>query len=535
MAISLYSYWEVQSLGNNNNSGVFDPNTTMSATLSSANGTSILPTITASNYSFVSSDVGNWLYVKSGTNWYPGWYQISSIAGTSAIVNANNFQAVNANLQGAFRDGIGSASSLSSGTWAIDYSQKSSSFKNYSDLVLLTSTSLTSAGNTFYPSMIGNSIRIMTGSGFTAGLYVISSMIGVTATIDRAAGTQGSTGGTGLLGGALADLPTALIGSTAISDKTIIYVKADGTYNWNSDTFIPGSGCYQNIIGYGTYRYDQSRVSVSIGASSTFIKNASFMKIFNFVFDGGGNANSIAINNNNFGGNIYNCHFKNLTGCLNFTGTLMKGLVQNCTNINIPNIHDTVLTGCTAIGNTCFFNASFEDCLIYNNSASQDLISVLSSLNRNIYNNTFYNNTAPKLINLINTDSRVTTIFTFNNIFSGNSGTVFNVSSGYHANAYDMVTNAFYNNGAIGSEPPNTLGSHINFVEDEIILTGDPFINAANADFRLNNIVGAGASCRNRGLMPLNPFFTIQNYMNIGSVQSKNPYINFNLTGGIGG
>jgi hypothetical protein len=37
MAISLYSYWEVQSLGNNNNSGVFDPATTMSATLSSAN------------------------------------------------------------------------------------------------------------------------------------------------------------------------------------------------------------------------------------------------------------------------------------------------------------------------------------------------------------------------------------------------------------------------------------------------------------------------------------------------------------------
>jgi hypothetical protein len=91
------------------------------------------------------------------------------------------------------------------------------------------------------------------------------------------------TGGTGLLGGALADLPTALIGSTAISDKTTIYVKADGTYSWNSDTLIPGSGCYQNIVGYGTYRYDQSRATVSIGASSTFIKNASFMKIFNVL------------------------------------------------------------------------------------------------------------------------------------------------------------------------------------------------------------------------------------------------------------
>ena len=136
MAISLYAYWEVQSLGNNNNSGVFDPETTMSATLSSANGTSTSPTVTASNYSFVSTDVGNWLYVKSGTSWYPGWYLISSIAGTSAIVNATKFQAVNANLQNAYLDGIGSAVSLSSGTWAIDYSQKNTSYINYSDIQL---------------------------------------------------------------------------------------------------------------------------------------------------------------------------------------------------------------------------------------------------------------------------------------------------------------------------------------------------------------------------------------------------------------
>ena len=535
MAISLFAYWEVQSLGNNNNSGVFDPETTMSATLSSANGTSTLPTVTASNYSFVSTDVGNWLYVKSGTSWYPGWYLISSIAGTSAIVNATKFQAVNANLQNAYLDGIGSAVSLSSGTWAIDYSQKNTSYINYSDIQLLTSTTITSSGSTLRPSMIGNSINIMGGSGFTSGLYVITSMTGTTATVDRGMGTAGSTGGTGILGGALGTLQAALTGSTSISDKTAIFVKNDGNYTCNTDTFIPGTACLQNVVGYGTYRYDQQKPTISIGSSSTCIKTSTFIKVFNFIFDGNSNANSIAVNTNNQGGNLYNCHFKNLTGCVNFGGHLMKGLVQNCTNINIPFFHDTVLTGCTAIGNTCFFNASFEDCLIYNNSASQDVVSVLCQSNRNIYNCTFYNNTAPKLLNLINADSRLTTIFTFNNIFAGNSGTVFNISGGYHSNAYDMVTNAFHNNGAIGSEPPNTLGSHINFVEDEIILTGSPFINAANSDFRLNNISGAGASCRNRGLMPFNPFFTIPNYMNVGAVQSKNPYINLNLTGGIGG
>jgi hypothetical protein len=360
-------------------------------------------------------------------------------------------------------------------------------------------------------------------------------MIGTSATLDRSAGIQSSTGGTGILGGALNNINSALIGSTIISDKVSIFIKADGTYNANTDLFIPGSGCLQNLIGYGTYRYDQSKVTVSIGASSTAIKNASYMKMFNFIFDGNSNNNSIAINNNNSGGMLYNCEFKNLTGCVNFGGSLIKGLVQNCSDIDIPVFHDSVLTGCTAIGNTCFKNASFEDCLIYNNSASQEIISIYSQSNRNIYNCTFYNNTAPKLFNLLNTNSVLTTVFVFNNIFAGNSGTVFNVSSGYHYNAFDMVNNAFYNNGAINSEPPNIFGTHLNFIDSEIILTGNPFIDASNSDFRLNNVVGAGASCRSQGLKPLNPFFTVPSFMNIGAVQSKNPYISPNMTGGIGG
>ena len=56
MALSAYAIWEVRSLGSDNNSGGFDPDATMKNTLSSSNGTSSTPTVTASDYTFVSGD-----------------------------------------------------------------------------------------------------------------------------------------------------------------------------------------------------------------------------------------------------------------------------------------------------------------------------------------------------------------------------------------------------------------------------------------------------------------------------------------------
>ena len=116
MAASVYSIWEVQSLGSASNSGIFDPNVTMAANLSSANGTSVFPTVTTATYSFKTEDIGNYLFVRSGTNWTPGWYQITGLAGTSAIVNANKNQYTLSNLQPGFLDGIGLVNSISSAT-----------------------------------------------------------------------------------------------------------------------------------------------------------------------------------------------------------------------------------------------------------------------------------------------------------------------------------------------------------------------------------------------------------------------------------
>jgi hypothetical protein len=36
-------------------------------------------------YAFLAGDAGNWLYIKQGTNWFPGWYKIQSVAGGKAM------------------------------------------------------------------------------------------------------------------------------------------------------------------------------------------------------------------------------------------------------------------------------------------------------------------------------------------------------------------------------------------------------------------------------------------------------------------
>lgn len=64
---------------------------------------------------------------------------------------------------------------------------------------------------------------------------------------------------------------------------------------------------------------------------------------------------------------------------------------------------------------------------------------------------------------------------------------------------------------------------------DGIALTGDPFVDAANKDFRLNNTAGAGAACRAAGLGWLQ-------YLDLGAVQHQDSGgggIPGNLSGGL--
>ena len=92
---------EVRTDGAALNSAGFDVDSgSLLTDLYTSTGSSSSPIVSSNSYSFISSDIGNYLYLRTGTNWFPGWYQITGLAGTSAIVNA----------------GIGSCIKLSTGS-----------------------------------------------------------------------------------------------------------------------------------------------------------------------------------------------------------------------------------------------------------------------------------------------------------------------------------------------------------------------------------------------------------------------------------
>lgn len=530
MPASLYSILEVQSLANPLNSGVFDTNTTMATNLTCGNGLSIFPFVASTGYTFQTADIGHWLYLRSGTSWRPGWYQITGLIGSSAVVNANWGQSVAINNQSTYWDGIGSANSLSSGTWAIDYTQSATARTTFSDISIIASSSIASAGNSFSVAMVGNSIRVLGGTGFTPGIYIINSVIGSSATLDRSPGLLTSTGGSAYLGGAFSDFSSALFGCSTISDKCIIYAKADATYNHTANYYVSSTACIPTIIGYGTYRYDQQKVNITVGSGTTVLSYSTYMKVANLSFNGFGNTNTYASFNVNNGSWFYNCDFQNMTGNARTRGKYIKCLINNVGFMDAGSLDDCVVTNCVGTGRTLFYSCNVQDCIIYNNTALSHLFRMDNGSGTRVWsNNTFYNNNAPYLIYKIN--DAISTDFIYNNLFVGTAGTVFECN-GYHPYAFDMNTNAYYNNGQINSVGQNVFGGWISIVENEVTLTGDPFVNASAGDFRINDVSGAGKLVKNNGLLPLNPFFTIPNYMNIGAVQTKDPYLNLQNTGG---
>jgi hypothetical protein len=108
-----------------------------------------------------------------------------------------------------------------------DRSQQDAAQFTYTDLVISGST-FTSAAFPFSSAERANVINITGGTGFTTGRYEILSVSGVTATLDRSPGTNGSTGGAGKLGGAVTDLAT--VGAAVVPGNTV-YIKTSGGYS----------------------------------------------------------------------------------------------------------------------------------------------------------------------------------------------------------------------------------------------------------------------------------------------------------------
>lgn len=257
MALNATTAWRIRPTGLEANGGGFDPGLTTNmltdGAATSATGNS--PVFGSASYNFVAGDVGAAVYIAAGTNWVPGWYPIVSVAANQATLAAAidplRGNGILANGDAPLTAGCASTASPTGATWSIDYSWLATAPKSASDLTSTASTTATSVSGGLHKGMIGNVLRLASGSGTTPGYYaVVNVASGTSMTLDAASGTY--TVGVFKIGGAfLHPMSLATSGSvgtfgaltTPLAPGHMVFVRGAGT-----DT--PGSVDYACDDGY---------------------------------------------------------------------------------------------------------------------------------------------------------------------------------------------------------------------------------------------------------------------------------------------
>ncbi len=285
--------WEVNSGGSDtNHGGGFDTGATFATDLAGTTATGV-PVVTSASYNFIARDVGHYVFIKSGTNWIPGWYLIASVATNAATLTATVGSAILYSSIGGMASGpntaVGCATTASptGGTWGIDYSRGTSPGISYTDAVIdaTTNTKYTSVGFPCGVNLIGNIMSVTAGTGWTVQRAEIVSISGTVATCDKALGTTSSIAGVAGLGGALASpaMATGLmvannwIATRNTGSPTLYTMSNSSNVSGGRVTLVGGSGACSVIFGYATNRYltnTDTRPTLKPSANSTTLINA---------------------------------------------------------------------------------------------------------------------------------------------------------------------------------------------------------------------------------------------------------------------
>lgn len=290
MALGAATLWEMNSgaTASNANGGGFNPgNAGMLTNLAGVSGCNTsTPVVSSASYNFVAADVGNWLYIKSGTNWTPGFYKIASVASNQATLTAGVGTADQPSLGFYYANtvaGCATTATPSSGTFSIDYSRSTAAISStaVSDYTAVgASLTLTSATAAFTPVMAGNIFfQSTTGTGAfgVIGRYEVATYVNATTvTLDRTPNTgTASVATTGKIGGALSlGSSDDAIFETIIAGN-IAYVKGNTTFTLGGAVSIASAGTAIapiNIVGYASQRGDNptgsTRPIFALGSSA---------------------------------------------------------------------------------------------------------------------------------------------------------------------------------------------------------------------------------------------------------------------------
>lgn len=416
------------------------------------------------------------------------------------------------------------------GASGTDYSQQNAAQYTGTNLVIdgALNTKVTSATHNFVAADVGNLIQVTAGTNFTVGFYQIVSVASNAATLDRAVGTVGATGGTFAVGGALA---TPGMAFSAVVGGNDIYVKAGGTFSVSVNTNNVASGKMAmpagtvtdptRLIGYSTTRTPTNTdtkpvVQVAAGPTGSLVAAAgNYNEVYNVDFDG----NSKAIIGLDDGGayvRYVRCRVHGFAGgqaVVGFgPGQILLCEIDNNTQQGLKwggvawgcYIHDNVSIALYTNGTKAFFAYCIIDTTttlgasegaVYVNQADTTLLNcvVYSSNKDGVY-------IAGGWVTAINCIAEGCTL---NGFTAASAGTM-----------NRLINCAGYNNTTANYNTTNLL-----VVEGFQALSGSPFTNAAGGDFSLNSTAGTGAALRGTGLPGVFPGATTTSFVDIGAAQ----------------
>lgn len=550
MAFANTTTWEVAATGSDGNAGAdtnaggFNPastNMVADLTTTSNTGNTATPEVSSASYNFIARDVGHWLFIRTGTNWLPGWYKITSVASNKATLAAAIGEGVLYSTGGAYSvstaDGVASVGTPTSGTWTIDYSQCGTGLA-FTDLVQASTTTCTSAAMPMGKNFVANTFRIASGGTgvWTVQTLLITGVTGTTATVDKTLGGTGGTGGTGVMGGCLAS-PGMASGLHIGSNK--IWIK-NGTYTITSASTNVSGGCLTvkatssntevtQCIGYNALRTDAptgaTRPLLQASGISTFSivtggDSSSGAYIANLIVDGAGLTSSAGFTAA-FLSRFYRCTAKN---CKNHGFNVsLSGVTMTWCDATGCATNPAFRAGhglcCVAWSNTSTgfgsaLDSSWTRCLSVNNSgASSDGFSQGTGVSIRLVECTAYGNGRDGMrFNAFSTgvEARAEACLSY-----ANTGTNFNASGAYGQARLEKCAA-----GIGGVSSANVANLNLNMQAGNITLTADPFTAKGSGDFSLNNTAGGGELCRASGVGAF-PGISTTTYPDAGAAQHQ--------------
>lgn len=475
MALTSGMLWEIRdtaATGNTGGAGFNTANASFPTDLAATVATGNAPVVTSATYTFVAGDVGSWVYIKSGTNWTPGFYQIASVAGGAATLSAAIGAALqlNATMNRYIANtvaGVATVASPTAGTYGVDYSQQDTAKSTATDFAAVgASSTLTSATAAFTPVMVGNVFhQTTTGTGAfgVAGWYeIVSYTNATTVTTDRTtnSGTAsvactGFVGGAGRFNGLEDEFLEMLPGASRVFIK-------NGSYTLSAAISVASTNSTATLVtmirGYNSVRGDtptgSQRPTLIAGANA--VRMGQFQFMYNLIWTttaaaGIDNLSSAQVMRH------YNCKFLNTSttaGRAAATYSNFNQIAFNCEYISQNGIGVI-----TSSGNVSLFGCYVHDCVsgystagttysivncIFENNLTNAMLLTSGTPIAKIYNNTIYGRETPMGTGLNFSTSNTSSSNIYNNIFYGLASGVTFVTSASEAN--ESENNDFFNN-----------------------------------------------------------------------------------------